>query len=447
MKVTKTLKTVFTFGLGLLLLACNKDNDNFPIGNSDSIKLDLVAEGLTSPVFLTQAPGDPQRLFVVDQIGVIRVIKNGELQETPFLDLRNKLVQIRPGYDERGTLGLAFHPDYAQNGRFYVYYSGPLRGSAPGNFDHTNYVSEFRVMPGDMDIADPSSEKILLADDHPQLNHNAGTLMFGPDRYLYVSIGDGGGGGDDDLGHVEDWYKVNDGGNGQDITQNLQGNILRLDVDNGSPYGVPNDNPFVGKEGLDEIYAFGFRNPYRFSFDKLTGMLIAGDAGQELYEEVDVVVKGGNYGWNVKEGRHCFNTADPLHPLSKCPDTDIWGNILIDPVIEFGNIEHVAGGLGVVVVGGYVYRGLNNVLGLGGDYLFGVWSQGDAEKSGAIFASHASANASNWNHRKLSISNTPDHELGHYLLGFGQDNAGELYVLTTDNSGPSGNTGKVYKIK
>ncbi len=433
--------------LGLLLLACDRDDDNFPIGNSDSIKLKEVASGLTSPVFLTQAPGDNERLFVVDQIGVIRVIKNGELQETPFLDLRNKLVQIQPGYDERGTLGLAFHPDYAQNGRFYVYYSGPLRGPAPNGFDHTNYVSEFNVTPGNMDVADASSEKILLIDDHPQLNHNAGTLMFGPDRYLYVSIGDGGGADDKDLGHVEDWYKKNEGGNGQDIEKNLQGNILRLDVDNGSPYGIPSDNPFVDKDGLDEIYAFGFRNPYRFSFDKLTGMLVAADAGQELYEEVDVVVKGGNYGWNVKEGRHCFNAADPLHPLSDCPDTDAWGNILIDPVIEFGNSEHVPGGLGVVVIGGYVYRGVSNVIGLGGDYLFGVWSQGDEEKSGAIFASHASANSSNWSRRKLSISNTSDHELGHYLLGFGQDNAGELYVLTTDNLGPSGNTGKVYRIE
>ena len=435
------------FCLGLFLLTSCHDDDDFSFGKDRSVKLDLVADGLTSPVYLTQAPGDSHRLFVVDQIGEVRIIKDGTLLETPFLDIKSKLVQIRPGYDERGLLGLAFHPNYAQNGRFFVYYSGPLRGQAPNGFDHTNYVAEYSAMPGNMDMADPASEKILLAEDQPQFNHNAGTLMFGPDDYLYISIGDGGGGGDKGLGHVEDWYKENEGGNGQDISQNLKGNILRIDVDSGSPYGVPSDNPFVGREGLDEIYAFGFRNPYRFSFDKLTGMLVAGDAGQELYEEIDVVVKGGNYGWNVKEGRHCFNAADPLHPLSDCPNTDVWGNRLIDPVIEFGNVEHVPGGLGVVVVGGFVYRGVHRVLGLGGDYLFGVWSQGEGVTSGAIYAAKASANSSKWNPRKLSVSNHPDEELGHYLLGFGQDNTGELYVLTTDQTGPQGNTGKVYRIE
>ncbi|MHC2992965.1 hypothetical protein OB13_15775 [Pontibacter sp. HJ8] len=439
------LKTLLIIASGLTLYACN-DDDEFPIGRGDSVELDLVAEDLTSPVYLTQAPGNNQNLFVVDQIGLIRVIHDGTMEETPFLDIRSKLVQLNPNYDERGLLGLAFHPDYAQNGRFFVYYSGPLRSGGPEGYDHTNYVAEYRVSPNNPMVADQGSERILLADDHPQFNHNAGTLAFGKDKYLYISIGDGGGGNDVGLGHVEDWYDVNEGGNGQDVRQNLQGNILRIDVNSGAPYGIPADNPFVGRTGLDEIYAYGFRNPYRFSFDRLTGMLIAGDAGQELYEEVSVVVKGGNYGWNVKEGRHCFNAADPLNPLPDCPDVDSLGNRLIDPVIEFGNAENVPGGLGIVVIGGYVYRGLNDVVDLGGEYLFGVLAEDVEVPSGAIYAANASRNDPDWSYRKLEITNRPNNELGHYLLGFGEDRDGELYVLTKDNLGPQGNTGKVYKI-
>ncbi|WP_230679918.1 PQQ-dependent sugar dehydrogenase [Pontibacter rufus] len=443
MKAFTKLSTLLLVSMGLLVAACH-DDDDFPIGNSSSVELDLVAEDLTSPLFLTQAPADKDRLFVIDQIGQIRLIKDGHLVETPFLDLKDKIVQLNPGYDERGLLGLAFHPDYAYNGRFFVYYSAPLRSPAPNGFNHTSYVAEFRVSQDNPDMADPSSQKLILAVDQPQSNHNAGTLMFGPDKYLYISLGDGGGSNDKDLGHVEDWYRPNEGGNGQDITKNLLGSILRIDVNSGAPYAIPGDNPFVGKDGMDEIYAYGFRNPYRFSFDKHTGMLLAGDAGQALYEEIDVVTKGGNYGWNVKEGRHCFNAADNKNPLAECPDVDPDGNLLIDPVIEFKNKSNFADGLGVVVVGGYVYRGKEQLFNLGGKYLFGVWSQG--ENGGAIYAADATPGAANWNFKKLSITNQPDKEVGHFLLGFGQDNKGEVYVLTTDQSGPQGNTGKVFRI-
>lgn len=397
-------------------------------------------------MYLTQAPADKNRLFVVDQIGEIRIVKDGTLLAAPFLDLKGKLVPLNPGYDERGLLGLAFHPDYAYNGRFFVYYSAPLRAPAPNTFNHTSYVAEFKVSPNNPDMAELSSEKIIMAVDQPQGNHNGGSLHFGPDNYLYISLGDGGGANDVALGHVEDWYKVNEGGNGQDIEENLLGSILRIDVNSGSPYAVPADNPFIGKEGLDEIYAYGFRNPYQFSFDKYSGMLIASDAGQVLYEEVDVVTKGGNYGWNVKEGRHCFNAADNMNPFADCPDVDSYGNRLIDPVIEFKNRRNAPDGLGVVVIGGYVYRGIDQLFNIGGKYLFGVWSQGQGVSSGAIYASDAVQGASNWNFNKLTIKNKPNEELGHYLLGFGEDNAGEIYVLTTDLTGPQGNTGKVYKI-
>ena len=443
----KHLLTFSILSFVLLLSAC-RDDDDFPIdvGGGDSVELEVVAEGLTSPVYLTQAPKDDSRLFVVDQIGEVRIIKDGELLETPFLDLKSKLVQLNPGFDERGLLGLAFHPDYAYNGRFFVYYSAPLRAPAPSGYNHTSYVAEFRVSPGNPDMADMTSERTILAIDQPQGNHNAGTLQFGPkDKLLYISLGDGGGANDVALGHVEDWYDVNEGGNGQDIEENLLGSILRIDVNSGSPYSIPADNPFVGRDGLDEIYAYGFRNPYRYSFDRHTGKLLAGDAGQALYEEVSVVVKGGNYGWNVKEGRHCFNAANNTEPLADCPDVDVYGNILIDPVIEFKNSNNFADGLGVVVIGGYVYRGDNVFFDLGGDYLFGVWSQGQGQ-GGALYAAEAKYGSSNWNFRKLSIRNHEQDELGHNLLGFGEDNAGELYVLTTDNSGPQGNTGMVFRI-
>ncbi|MCJ8166747.1 PQQ-dependent sugar dehydrogenase [Pontibacter sp. E15-1] len=436
--------TLFT--VCLLVFSCHEDDFPIHVGGGDAVELDLVAENLTSPVFLAQAPGDKRRLFVLDQIGEIRLIKDGTLQETPFLDLKSKLVSLNPNYDERGLLGLAFHPDYAYNGRFFVYYSAPLRGGAPANFNHTSHIAEFRMMQGNPDMADPSSERIILAVDQPQGNHNGGTLHFSPiDKYLYISLGDGGGANDVGVGHVEDWYAENAGGNGQDISQNLLGSVLRIDVNSGMPYSIPGDNPFVGKEGLDEIYAFGFRNPYRYSFDRQTGMLVLGDAGQALYEEIDVVTKGGNYGWNIKEGRHCFNAADNKNPLVQCPDVDIWGNLLIDPVIEFKNSSNFADGLGLVVVGGYVYRGKDNYIDLGGQYLFGVWSEGQGG-GGALYAANAKAGSPNWRFRKLDIENNPDQELGHFLLGFGEDNNGEVYVLTTDNVGPQGNTGMVFRV-
>src|ERR687892_1944271 len=233
------------------------------LGDPIDVGLKQVADGLTSPLTVIQPPDDSGRLFIVDQAGDIRILAaDGTLLAEPFLDLRDKIVPLQAAFDERGLLGLAFHPHYADNGRFFVYYSAPLRDGGPEGFDHTSHVSEFRVS-ADPNRADPASERIILQVDEPQFNHNGGTVLFGPDGFLYISLGDGGGADDVGLGHVEDWYEANAGGNGQDITQNLLGNILRIDVDAGAPYGIPSDNPFTAKpgcaDGCDEIFAYGFR--------------------------------------------------------------------------------------------------------------------------------------------------------------------------------------------
>jgi len=289
-----------------------------------------------------------------------------------------------------------------------------------------------------------SSERILFDQDDPQSNHNGGTLAFGPDGYLYVSIGDGGGANDNGAGHVPDWYLVNTGGNGQDVYANLLGNILRIDVNNGAPYGIPPDNPFVNGPGKDEIYAYGFRNPYRFSIDMGgTHQLIVGDAGQNLWEEVDVVKKGGNYGWNVKEGTHCFNTDNPLTVRPSCPIVDTAGNPLIDPVIEFGTASNPNGGLGLTVIGGNIYRG-NDLPDLKGKYIFAVFSKTGTAPQGKLYVGTPQSSGM-WPFTELNPVGYPT-DLGMYVKGFGQTLDGEMYVAATGVQGPSGTTGKVFKI-
>ncbi|MGH2949210.1 MAG: PQQ-dependent sugar dehydrogenase [Solirubrobacteraceae bacterium] len=420
-----------------------------------AVGLRQVADGLVSPVTAVSAGDRSGRLFIVDQVGVVRVLAaDGTLRSEPFLDLRSRIVPLMPDFDERGLLGLAFHPGYAGNGRLFVYYSAPLRAGAPAGYNHTSRVSEFHVSAGDPNRADPASERVLLEVDEPQFNHNAGTLVFGPsDGYLYISVGDGGGANDVGLGHVEDWYAANGGGNGQDVQQNLLGDILRIDVDSGDPYGIPADNPFAGApgcaDGCDETWAYGFRNPYRMSFD-MGGSheLFVGDAGQELWEEVSIAVKGGNFGWNVKEGTHCFSTDNPEESPAECPDTvggthPRAGDPLIDPVIEYAN-HHQPGGLGAVVVGGHVYRG-RALPQFFGRYVFGDWSREFEEPDGSLFVAMPRKRGL-WKMQQLRIARTPTGRLGHYVLGFGQDPAGEMYVLTTDQTGPSGTTGKAFKL-
>lgn len=433
MRIIKLLATALLFALAF---SCDDDED--PPINEATINLNLITDGLASPVGLVEPPDNSGRLFIVDQTGQIYIIKNGTRIAEPFLNIQNKLVQRSGSQDERGLLGLAFDPQYTSNKRFYVFYSAPLRAEGPEGWNHTNYVAEYKVSDN-ADVADVTSEAIILAIDHPQANHNAGMIAFGPDGYLYISTGDGGGGNDNGIGHVDDWYPDNGGGNGQDITQNLLGSILRIDVNHQSSYDIPPDNPFVNKDGLDEIFAFGLRNPYRFCFDP-EGKVILADAGQELYEEIDVIEKGGNYGWNVKEGTHCFSTDDPDTSPANCPTQDVDGNPLIDPVIEFTNSRTSSNGLGTVSIGGYVYQG-QKLSFLQGQYLFGVLAQDAGSANGAIFA--APRSGTTWDYSKLRFANRDDGELGMLLLGFGQDKAGEVYVLTSDGTP---NSGKVYML-
>lgn len=413
------------------------------IGN---IGLSLVADNLNSPVALVESPDGTGRLFILEQAGLIRILlPDGTLLPQPFLDLRNLLIQV-PAADlgERGLLGLAFHPNFSINRRFFVYYSAPLRAAGPLGFDHTSHISEFLVNPLDPSLADPASEIVLLQVDQPQANHNGGTIVFGPDGFLCISLGDGGGANDVGLGHVNDWYAVNAGGNGQDVTQNLLGSILRIDVDGGVPgglpYGIPPDNPFAGLPGLGlpEIFAYGFRNPYRISFDMGgTNRLFAGDVGQLSREEVDIVVRGGNYGWNVKEGTMCFSTVNPGVPLGSCPALDPEGDPIIDPIIEFVN-SNQPGGLGNAVIGGHVYRG-TALPGMVGLYVFGSLSS-TGGPDGRIFVA-TPAPQGLWPFVEPVISTSPDGRLGRFILGFGQDLSGEIYVLTS-----GGVTGEVFQI-
>jgi len=431
-----------------LLQSCKKHDFNPPpIGAYD---LKLVADGLTSPLVTVEPPDGTHRLFVADQTGKIWIVRaNGTKMTEPFIDISSKMVQLSPFYDERGLLGLAFHPNYKTNGKFYLFYTAPPRsgGPAPGvSWDNLTRISEFQVS-SDPDKADINSEKVLLEEDHPQLNHDGGTIAFGPDGYLYISIGDGGSGGDTAVGHVEDWYKVNKGGNGQDNKQNLMGNVLRIDVNTTSGkmnYGIPADNPFVGTDARPEIYAYGFRNPYRFSFDMGDDhKLYLGDAGQVLWEEVDIVRKGGNYGWNVKEGTHCFNADNFLEERAACPMEDTAGNPLIDPIIELANLENPKGGIANVVVGGNVYRG-TSIPFLYGKYIFGILSGSEDEAAGKLLLGKPKASGL-WGYEQLELKSYPQ-DLGQYVKSFGQDLGGEIYVMTSLQLGPQGNTGRVYKL-
>jgi glucose/arabinose dehydrogenase len=447
-KISKVMVGLAAIAIGMLSLSNCKD-DNNDNTNTSGVDLETVADGFVSPIGVVAVPDNTGRLFVIDQVGKIFMIgADGKKIDAPFLDLTSTMVSLETQYDERGLLGLAFHPDYQTNGKFYVYYQLPARNGGPdgaNSWDNLSRISEFKVS-SNVNLADAASERVVMEWDDPQSNHNGGTLAFGPDGYLYIAIGDGGAADDVAPGHVPDWYVANEGGNGQDVEANFLGSILRIDVnqDGGNGYGIPADNPLVNKTGLDEIYAYGFRNPFRMSFDMGgTKDLYVGDAGQSLYEEIDVVTKGGNYGWNVKEGAHCFNTADDHSVLSTCPSTDSFGIPLTDPVIEVANASNPAGGSAATIIGGNVYRG-NAIPEFQGAYIFGTFAQKGSSPDGELFLSHPGGSGM-WDYEEVTLKSFSD-DLGYYLKGFGQDNDGELYLTVTTNAGPSGNTGKVLKL-
>ncbi|MDB5211097.1 MAG: hypothetical protein JWQ30_1924 [Sediminibacterium sp.] len=411
--------------------------------------LQLVADNLVSPLSVTEAPDGTKRLFIVDQTGKIWIVNSdGTKPANPFMDISSKMVSLSPAYDERGLLGFAFHPDFKTNGKFYVFYTAPPRAGGPDAqtpWNNLTRISEFKVSLSNSNLADMSSERIILEADHPQGNHNGGTIAFGPDGYLYISIGDGGASDDNAAGHVADWYAANKGGNAQNITANLMGKVLRIDVNSGNPYSIPADNPFSGTGVKREIYAHGFRNPYRFAFDMGgTHQLYLGDAGQGLYEEIDVVAKGGNYGWNVKEGTVCFNTDNDLSIRPSCPIADSTGNPLIDPVIQLTNFANPAGGgIATVIVAGYVYRGTILSSLFQGKYVFGVFSK-DGKANAKLYSSTPTGSGL-WAYSEIMLKDYPI-DLGMFVKGFGQDLSGEIYVTATGVQGPSGTTGKVYKL-
>ncbi|THU41084.1 PQQ-dependent sugar dehydrogenase [Niastella caeni] len=431
--------------LGILLQSCKKSNGSQITG----IDMELLAEGFVSPIQVLSTHHSERR-YVIDQIGKVWLIdRNGYKRPTPFLDISSKLVALNPNYDERGLLGIAFHPEFKTNGRVFAYYQLPPRpgGPVPGaSWNNLSRISEFRVVP-DVFRADPNSEKVILEFDDPQFNHNGGSLAFGSDNYLYISIGDGGGANDVGPGHVNDWYLVNGGGNAQNIEANFLGKILCIDVDSGSPYVVPSTNPFVNKPGKDEIFAFGFRNPYRMSFD-MGGehQLITSDAGQVLWEEINIVRKGANYGWNVREGNHCFNTTDSSKVLSTCPAIDDRGKRLLDPVIEINNWQNPLGGKATTIIGGYVYRG-NKINGWNGKYVFGTFSQSPSTANGELFIATPqwSEEPAPWTYEEVTLIGNPD-DVGYYLRGLGQDDDGEIYLAVSSMPGLQGTTGKVFKL-
>lgn len=415
------------------------------------IGLEVVADGLTAPMVAVSPDDGTGRLFIVDQTGLVWILdSNGTLLDQPFLDVRDKMVTLGRGYDERGLLGIAFHPDFENNGRVFAFYSAPLRDNAPEGWNCTNRVSQFNVSDDNPNVADTGSEKILMEIDKPQMNHNGGLIAFGPDGYLYIPTGDGGGANDNGTGHTPGI------GNAQDMTKVL-GKILRIDVDStteGKAYGIPEDNPFLDNSSIPpEIYAYGLRNPAFISFDRATGALFVGSAGQELFEPVYIVVRGGNYGWRIREATHCFDPDNPRVPPRSCATTGSDGKPLIGPIVELGH------DVGEVVVGGYVYRG-DAIPELQGRYIFGDWSGDESANRTLLVATPPSGfnwnmtSADNltqsdvrmWDITVLRVPENPGQGVGSIVRGFGEDADGEVYIMASNQSGPSGTTGRVLKI-
>lgn len=403
---------------------------------AQAVGLKVVAEGFTSPTVLTPLADGSGRLLIADQVGTVHVLnKDGKLAAELFLDLRGKLAKLNDGFDERGVLGIAFHPKFKENRKFYVYYSAPRRSEAPPKWDHTSHMSEFKVSANNPAQTDPASERMLMQIDQPQFNHNCGRLLFGPEGFLYIGTGDGGGANDVGTGHSPQ-------GNGQDL-MTLLGKILRIDVDKGEPYGIPSDNPLAaGRDARPEIFAYGFRNPWGISFDRGGSReLFAADVGQDAWEEVSIVVKGGNYGWRIREGFECFDPKNPLKPPPDCPKVGADGKPLIEPILVYKNFKRFMkdpDAKGISVTGGYLYRG-KAIPSLVGKYVFADWSRAWVNPDGVLFVASRGPG-------KEWTMDTLEAKVGNYVTAFGEDDDGELYVLTTANNMLKGKTGKVSKL-
>jgi glucose/arabinose dehydrogenase len=368
--------TAISAALVLALTPVLSCADQGPAPLPSDLSVEIVASGLSSPVFLT-APRDDSRLFVVEQTGRIRVIKNGQLLATPYLNIASKIVSG----GERGLLGLAFHPSFATNGFFYVNYTNP---------SNNTIIERYQATPTS-DVADANSASLVLQVTQPSFtNHKGGNLVFGPDGMLWIGTGDGGSGGDPQ-------------NNGQTLTTAL-GKMLRIDVNAaGAPYGVPTNNPFAGHAtNRPEIWGWGLRNPWRYSFDRETGDLYVADVGQGTWEEVNVVSStqaSVNYGWRTMEGNHCFN------PSTGCNQAG-----LTIPVHEY---NHTDGNCSVT--GGYVYRG-TAIPNIRGHYFYSDYCTG-------FLKSFRFANGSAVDHVTWDVG-----ALGN-VTSFGEGADGELYIL------------------
>ena len=405
----------------------------FAAGHSGpKVNLEPAVSGLNSPLAMVQAEGD-DRMFIAEQWGRVMIAQNGELLGTPFLDIRSLVIDRHPDFDERGLLGLALHPDFSENGKFYVAYSAPLDFQGDLGqmlwYSHSNIVSEFTVSADDPNVADRKSERILSSTPWPQFNHNGHWIGFGPDGMLYVSMGDGGYANDWGIGHNPLI------GNGQDPSTPL-GKMLRIDPETGM---APPDNPFVDNADMDpRIWATGFRNPWRCSFDMGgDNALYCADVQQNSYEEVNLVEAGNNYGWRAMEADRCFNYLEPDNHPADCDKTG-----LTMPIMTYNNCSAKPDGCdGISVTGGYVYRG--SVAEWDGAYIYGDWSKQFATMDGQIMIGLPNGDGG-WDRKLAEVANmdgaTP------YVLAFAQDTAGEVYALTSITTGPVGSQDTIYKV-
>ena len=405
--------------------------------DSTGIGTTSVTAGLAAPTDVAMPTGTDRR-YVADQPGLVYRVD----RERPVLDLSDRIVALDEVPEERGLLGIAAHPEFAATGRLFVRYSAPPGPSTPAGYSHTSVLAEIGLDPESDEVGE---ERLLCSIPQPQSTHNGGGLGFGPDGLLYVGVGDGGGGGDVGRGHAEDWYERIRGGNGQDLTTNLLGSVLRLDVDGdpsatagtvsewGDGYAVPADNPLVGRRGFDEQWAWGVRDPRDLSVDG--DALLVTDAGGARYEEINRVQRGGNYGWNVHEATHCFDPSAPTEEPAGCPSHTLSGESLRDPVVEYSHPETAAddGPTGTSVVGGYRYRG--PIDRLDGRYVFA-----DQRADGRLFVADPTDDG------RWPLSTVAVRGPGRIVRGFGQDPDGRLYVLSSDRVEPTGTTGVIHRL-
>jgi len=433
-----------------------------------AIDLNPVATGLAAPDYGISPPGDTSRLFVLEQNGLLRLIQNGVMQATPALDLQSRVqppLVSSNANDERGLLGLAFQPgfnDPASPGfrTLYTYTSEPIpAGTSPtypapagATQNYRNVISEWKMSAANPNVVDPNSRREIMSFGKNAGNHNGGTLAFGPDGYLYLGTGDGGNANDVGPSHVEP------GGNAQNLTVAL-GKMLRIDplnpaltagsanaVSANGQYRIPADNPFLTTAGAaPEIYAYGFRNPYRFAFDKANGQLIVGDVGQNTIEEIDRVVKGGNFGWAVKEGTFLFDRT--TGSVGAAPGNNSPGSPagLIDPISgPNGTLEYDHSD-GISITGGFVYRG-TKIPELIGKYVFGdlALRAAPTRADGRLFY----ADLTTGDIKEFLLPQFANGVLPNGLTvhGFGEDGNGELYAMVT-NTPSNGTGGIVYAIE